>query len=448
MADSPKSTPRTPIEAGELHPEGYVSHVGMPARNANSERNIATLGSLRSLTRPPKMDHLALNDVQLPPTTSAAAAANTTTPRRAMITRNPSNMNAYKNASERKRRTADKATLTFPDPETLTPVEASKRLAARRAIDDHFPEDAKVIGIGSGSTIIYAVERILERDDTDNVVFVPTGFQSKELINGGGLRLGEVDGHPQIDVAFDGADEVDGELQCIKGGGACLFQEKLVASCARRFVIVADYRKNSKLLGEKWTQGLPIEVVPLAHAKVIRDLVALGAQSPQLRMGGKAKAGPVLTDNGNFVIDAPFPPGRDPKELLTSIKLLCGVVDCGLFVDMADVAYFGNEDGSVDIRYPDGRTEHLDAEAASDIDPDSLANSLADLKTTQQQQQHTDANDTTQQVVQAIALDTDTNARRLSTSAGKKPSRKSSVRLEPEARDPGYREYDRFELRR
>lgn len=249
----------------------------------------------------------------------------------------------------------------------LEPVEASKRLAARQAVEDHFPHDAKVIGIGSGSTVIYAVERILERDDTDGIIFISTGFQSKELINGGGLQLGEVDGHPVIDVAFDGADEVDANLQCIKGGGACLFQEKLVASCAKKFVIVADYRKNSAQLGEKWNQGIPIEIVPLAHAKVIRDLVELGAIEPALRMGGKAKAGPVLTDNGNFIIDAPFKIGQDPHKLLQEIKALCGVVECGIFAGMAEVAYFGNEDGSVDVRYANGKKEHIAARKAETV---------------------------------------------------------------------------------
>lgn len=234
-------------------------------------------------------------------------------------------------------------------------------MAARQAVEDHFPDNAKVIGIGSGSTVIYAVERILERDDTDDIVFISTGFQSKELINGGGLQIGDIDAHPVIDVAFDGADEVDANLQCIKGGGACLFQEKLVACCAKKFVIVADYRKNSAQLGEKWHQGIPIEIVPMAHAKVIRDLLKLGAIEPALRMGGKAKAGPVLTDNGNFIIDAPFKIGVDPHKLLHDIKFLCGVVECGIFAGMAEVAYFGNEDGSVDVRYANGEKKHIAA---------------------------------------------------------------------------------------
>lgn len=157
-----------------------------------------------------------------------------------------------------------------------------------------------------------------------------------------------------MDVAIDGADEVDPNLQCIKGGGACLFQEKLVAISAKKFIIVAgvfhifkslslDFRKHSKALGHTWTQGVPVEIVPLAHTKVLNDLLALGAKSPQLRMGGKAKAGPIITDNGNFIIDAHFGEIADPEGLADKIKKLVGVVEVGLFINMADAAYFGNE---------------------------------------------------------------------------------------------------------
>ena len=173
-----------------------------------------------------------------------------------------------------------------------------------------------------------------------------------------------------LDVAIDGADEVDANLQCIKGGGACLFQEKLVAISAKKFIVIAgtstspeaytDYRKHSKALGHTWTQGVPVEIVPLAHTKVLNDLTSLGAQNPQLRMGGKAKAGPIVTDNGNFIIDAHFGEISDPEDLAITIKQLVGVVEVGLFVNMADAAYFGNEgavfnstlmiDGSVTIQ--------------------------------------------------------------------------------------------------
>ncbi|KAK7202858.1 ribose-5-phosphate isomerase [Myxozyma melibiosi] len=237
-------------------------------------------------------------------------------------------------------------------------IEAAKRLAAFTAIDTHFPKDAKVVGIGSGSTVIYCVERIVQKKAAGeipaDVVYIPTGFQSKELIINGGLQLGAVDGYPVIDVAFDGADEVDPALNCIKGGGACLFQEKLVAICAKKFVLVADFRKNSTALGTQWLQGVPIEVVPTAHAKVRQDLLAMGAKTVTLRLGGKAKAGPVITDNCNVIIDAHFGEIADPSTLAREIKLLVGVVDVGLFINMAAASYFGNEDGTVTAKFSNG----------------------------------------------------------------------------------------------
>lgn len=234
-------------------------------------------------------------------------------------------------------------------------VEKAKQAAAYHAVDDHFPKDARVVGIGSGSTVVYVVERIaqLDRKSLANTVFVSTGYQSRQLIQAAGLNLGQIDAYQvgDLDIAFDGADEVDSQLNCIKGGGACLFQEKLVSVCARKFVLVADYRKKSDKLGVQWTQGIPIEVVPLAYNKVIRDLTAEGATSVTLRLGGKAKAGPVVTDNGNFLLDAVFPPlePSSAKELDTKIKLMVGVVETGIFVN-ADIAYFGESNGTFSIR--------------------------------------------------------------------------------------------------
>jgi ribose 5-phosphate isomerase A len=109
---------------------------------------------------------------------------------------------------------------------------------------------------------------------------------------------------------------------------------------------VLDFRKHSRALGHLWTQGVPVEIVPLAHTKILNDLLSLGARNPQLRMGGKAKAGPIITDNGNFIIDAHFGEIEDPEGLAEKIKKLVGVVEVGLFINMADAVYFGNE-GSV-----------------------------------------------------------------------------------------------------
>ncbi|RXK42161.1 ribose-5-phosphate isomerase [Tremella mesenterica] len=252
----------------------------------------------------------------------------------------------------------------------LPAVEAAKRLAGYAAVDRHVGLDQKFIGIGSGSTVPYVVDRIVAQGKAANRdrVFIPTGFQSKELIIKAGLTLGDVDQYPDLDVTIDGADEVDDELNAIKGGGACQLREKVLAEAAKVWIMVADYRKNSKVLGTTWTQGIPIEVAPFAYAKVLTNLAHMGSPSVlpngkpglSLRMG-KMKAGPVVSDNGNFIIDAPFPPEmmENALELLHRIKMLTGVVEVGLFCHMAKAAYFGNEDGSVSIRTADGAVEKL-----------------------------------------------------------------------------------------
>ena len=128
---------------------------------------------------------------------------------------------------------------------TAAIIEGAKRLAAYRAVDEHFPHNARHVGIGSGSTVVYVVERLaqLPRDRTDHVLFYPTGYQSRELILKAGLKLSSIElispSTEGLDVVFDGADEVDPFLNCIKGGGACLFLEKLVAISGRKFVVVA-----------------------------------------------------------------------------------------------------------------------------------------------------------------------------------------------------------------
>lgn len=155
---------------------------------------------------------------------------------------------------------------------SLSPIEAAKRRAAYKAVEDHFDTSYRYIGIGSGSTVVYVVEAIVAkgRDVTSKMAFIPTGDQSKQLIIEAGLPLGSIDSLPPVedvpsemgrenalhvasgqqdlglkgkreslDVAFDGADEIDEDLNCIKGGGACLFQEKLVATSAKKFICVA-----------------------------------------------------------------------------------------------------------------------------------------------------------------------------------------------------------------
>jgi ribose 5-phosphate isomerase A len=208
----------------------------------------------------------------------------------------------------------------------------------------------QVLGIGSGSTVVYAVERIAERVKSEklNLICIPTSFQARQLIIENGLILSDLDRNSEIDVAIDGADEVDANLNCIKGGGGCCTQEKIVASNATQFVIIADYRKDSSSLGQQWKKGVPIEVIPMSYVPVLKKLEKIGAKS-KLRMA-VAKAGPVVTDNGGFIIDADFGIIQDPVTLDTQIRSIVGVIETGLFIKMACKAFFGNADGSVTSR--------------------------------------------------------------------------------------------------
>ena len=250
-----------------------------------------------------------------------------------------------------------------------TTVSTGKRAAAYRAVNEHVSPQTNKVGIGSGSTVVYAVDALVAKAKQFNRSFlcVPTSYQAKLLItnNRPYLQLSDLEECPVLDVDFDGADEVDAELNCIKGGGACMLQEKVVASSAKQFIVIADSRKDSTELGQQWTKGIPIESLPFAVTTVRQKLSHLMPSStPALRMA-KAKAGPVVTDNGMFVID--WDVGRlevgKVREMNEQVSLIPGVVETGLFVGMADVAYFGQEDGTVKVRTRNSdrqtRSEHV-----------------------------------------------------------------------------------------
>ncbi|EAS28458.3 ribose 5-phosphate isomerase A [Coccidioides immitis RS] len=268
----------------------------------------------------------------------------------------------------------------------MSAIEDAKRAAAREAVANHYPQNPKFVGIGSGTTIVYVVEAIKALGiDTSSTSFVPTGFQSNQLIVNAGLTPIAFDALPEgavLDIAFDGSDEVDDDLNCIKGGGACLFQEKLVALQAKEFIVVADYRKLQPRLLTAWP-SIPIEVAPLASRRVITALQALGSPEPKLRQSLISQEGPVKTDQSFFLIDAPFPQlltssdiqsGKtasakegiwEVETLAKEIKQIPGVLEVGLFYGPTGpqaqatggvggqkpiAAYFGMADGSVSVR--------------------------------------------------------------------------------------------------
>ncbi|XP_058463041.1 ribose-5-phosphate isomerase [Malaya genurostris] len=228
-------------------------------------------------------------------------------------------------------------------------LEQSKKIAAFKAVDEYV-KDNTVVGVGSGSTVIYAVQRLAELVKTKrlNLVCIPTSFQARQLIISNELVLGDLEQNPKIDCAIDGADEVDANLVLIKGGGGCLLQEKIVASCANQLIIIADYTKNSAKLGEQYKKGIPIEVVPMAYVPIADNISSKYGGKLELRMA-VAKAGPVVTDNGNFILDWHFPVEKDFDWNIVNrdIIMIPGVVETGLFVKMATKAYFGLADGSV-----------------------------------------------------------------------------------------------------
>jgi len=225
-------------------------------------------------------------------------------------------------------------------------IELGKKNAANKAVEENI-EAGMILGIGSGSTVVYAIKKIAEINKAKNMDLkcIPTSFQSRQLIVENGLTLVSLDQYPEIDLDIDGADEIDKSLNLIKGGRGCLVQEKIIASASKKLVIIADYTKKSEFLGEHWKKGVPIEIIPLAHVPIMKRLEKLGG-TPVLRIA-KAKAGPVVSDNGNFIIDADFGIIKNPLDLNLKILQIPGVVDSGLFLGMAQMAYIGQEDGTV-----------------------------------------------------------------------------------------------------
>ena len=197
-----------------------------------------------------------------------------------------------------------------------------------------------IVGLGTGSTTAYAIEYIgdrLSKGEITNIVGVPTAFQAEVLAKKYGIPLTTLDAIDHIDVAIDGADEVDPQKNLIKGGGAAHTREKVVDALANEFIVVVDGGKLTDKLGSTFL--LPVEVIPMAITPVMNALTKLGGK-PELRMGIK-KAGPVVTDQGNLVVDVKFDSIDHPQELEKTINNIPGVLENGLFVGVADVVLVG-----------------------------------------------------------------------------------------------------------
>jgi len=210
------------------------------------------------------------------------------------------------------------------------PALEPKRRAAAYAVE--LIEDGMVVGLGTGSTAVWAVRYLgglLTRRVRKQVIGIPTSRETESEARRLRIPLAPLADHPEVDMTIDGADEVDPDLNLIKGGGGALLREKLVAQASRRLVIVVDESKLSPQLGTRWP--VPVEVVSFGWRHQARFLETLGADVALRTVDGA----PFVTDNGNRILDCRFGRIDDPAALSARIKSRTGVVDHGLFVALA-----------------------------------------------------------------------------------------------------------------
>jgi ribose 5-phosphate isomerase A len=219
------------------------------------------------------------------------------------------------------------------------PVKLMKQLVGKAAADR--VQSGMIVGLGTGSTTAYTIEYLGERiksGELKDIKGVPTSFQAEVLAKQYGVPLTTLDEVDHIDIAIDGADEVDPNLNLIKGGGAAHTREKVVDYFAEKFIVVVDSSKLVDKLGS--TFKVPVEVIPMAIATVTKALEKLGGK-PELRMGVR-KAGPVITDQGNMILDVKFDNLSDnAKELESTINNIPGVLENGLFIDSTELVLVG-----------------------------------------------------------------------------------------------------------
>jgi ribose 5-phosphate isomerase A len=222
-----------------------------------------------------------------------------------------------------------------------------KRAAAREALP--LVEDGMILGLGSGSTSELFLDVLAERVAAGlRVTAVPTSQRVGDIARGRGIAVAELQDVPRIDLTIDGADEIQPRgLDLIKGGGGALLREKLVATAARRFCVIADRSKIVSRLGEHWP--VPVVVVPFGWHQTADRIRGIGGD-PTLRI---RDGGPLVTDDGLYVLDCRFGPIADPARLAALLKGLLGVVEHGLFVGITSQAIVASEAG-IDVYKPEG----------------------------------------------------------------------------------------------
>jgi len=238
--------------------------------------------------------------------------------------------------------------------ETALTQDELKKMVGYKSFDDYV-KSGMVVGLGTGSTAYFAVERLGEllKDGTlKDIVAIPTSVRTKEQAEELGIPLVTLDTHSKLDVAIDGADEVDPGLNLVKGGGGALLREKMVEVCADKFIVIVDESKLCDGLGPGFP--IPVEITPFCHEHTMRTVGALPSCEgckPVLRMGSSSSNVSdgdeiAVTDNGNYIVDLHFEePIKDAPKMAEEIKNTVGVVDHGLFCGMTTAVIIAGKDG-------------------------------------------------------------------------------------------------------
>ncbi|MCO6382950.1 ribose-5-phosphate isomerase RpiA [Oceanicola sp. 502str15] len=232
----------------------------------------------------------------------------------------------------------------------LSPIDKAKFVAAKRAVD--YVQDGMRIGLGTGSTAAWMVRCLAEKMQAEklDIMGIPTSTRTADLARELGIPVTSLDEAQWLDLTIDGADEFDGELNLIKGGGGALLQEKIVATASDRMVVIADAAKDVTALG---AFPLPIEVIPFGwqttKALVEETLINMDVlgRDTSLRMNDDA---PYVTDEGNYIIDLHLRRIGNARQLSLVLNQVPGVVENGLFIDICDVVIIGHGDGRVQVR--------------------------------------------------------------------------------------------------
>ena len=239
-------------------------------------------------------------------------------------------------------------------PRAMASQDELKQMTGYKSVDDHV-ESGMVVGLGTGSTAYFAVERLgqkLKSGELKDIIAIPTSERTREQAESLGIPLCTLNEKSVLDVAIDGADEVDPNLALVKGGGGALLREKMVEVMAKKFVVIVDDSKLCKGLGPGFP--LPIEITPFCHMHTLRTIAALPSVAgceAVLRMGSSSTNKPdgdeiAVTDNGNYIVDLHFKePIKDVNKAAEELKNTVGVVDHGLFVDMSYQVIIAGKDG-------------------------------------------------------------------------------------------------------